>query len=652
VKALFFVIFSSILSHAQINPGEDSLRAAVLAGGTVTFQNSGVIVLTAPLVIASDVVINGEDKTIAIDGNSTTRLLMVNNATLTLKNLTLVNGRTNGVNANAANQSGGSADGAAILANNALVTIENCVLSNNVARGGDALPATIPASGGAASGGAISMVGGKLTIRKSSFLENLCEAGEGIGMAPGKGGAISGKGTDISIAETIFASNKAIGGKTSNWEDADGFPSVGGSGGAIYASGGSIDLSNCQFMTNSAQSKGVSWSFGGGVRIAGGSLVVSNSTFIENSAVGGKSQTSYSFVEGYGIGGGIALETYHDPELGWILATGQLVNSTFVRNSATALGGLYGLQFGARGGGASIAVTAVVGCTFYANTAGIGGALEGDGRVGVTNCTVVANNSLTGPLGSRGYYIDVKNTLMAFNHPDEGTFPYVDYINDFGNNLCAGVMTNLTNLRSRTNANPLLSKLGEYGGQTPTFLLLAGSPAIDAGDSLAAPAADQRGRPRYGAAADIGAVESAPPFSVFGQVSGRLNSSVSVTALSQTINPAATGAFQIAGIPAGMNTFTFSATNLLIRPASTNIDVNADFELKARGFEYQALAYDPDLPEPSFTFAGHGGETWEFSVSNDLTNWTPISTNSFSVDSTYSLTRGDSQQEFLKGTRR
>ena len=41
--------------------------------------------------------------------------------------------------------------------------------------------------------------------------------------------------------------------------------------------------------------------------------------------------------------------------------------------------------------------------------------------------------------------------------------------------------------------------------------LLPGSPAIDAGDTAAVPETDQRGFPRFGSAADIGAFEYWPP---------------------------------------------------------------------------------------------------------------------------------------------
>ena len=59
-----------------------------------------------------------------------------------------------------------------------------------------------------------------------------------------------------------------------------------------------------------------------------------------------------------------------------------------------------------------------------------------------------------------------------------------------------------------TGQDPLLGPLQDNGGPTFTHALLAGSPAIDAGNDGAAPATDQRGTSRpQGLFSDIGAFE-------------------------------------------------------------------------------------------------------------------------------------------------
>jgi hypothetical protein len=69
--------------------------------------------------------------------------------------------------------------------------------------------------------------------------------------------------------------------------------------------------------------------------------------------------------------------------------------------------------------------------------------------------------------------------------------------------------------------NPLLGSLQGNGGTTQTQELLAGSPAIDAGNNTGCPTIDQRGlaRPR-GPACDIGALEVEPPTASTGTASG------------------------------------------------------------------------------------------------------------------------------------
>ena len=59
--------------------------------------------------------------------------------------------------------------------------------------------------------------------------------------------------------------------------------------------------------------------------------------------------------------------------------------------------------------------------------------------------------------------------------------------------------------------NPKLGPLANNGGPTPTMALLTGSPAIDTGSSVFAPATDQRGDPRPQRAIDIGALEITTP---------------------------------------------------------------------------------------------------------------------------------------------
>jgi len=102
--------------------------------------------------------------------------------------------------------------------------------------------------------------------------------------------------------------------------------------------------------------------------------------------------------------------------------------------------------------------------------------------------------------------VNLRNTLVALN-VSSGTNSSPDvvgYFTSLGHNLI-GVIANGSNgfgspgdlLGTASKPlDPLLGELRILGGKTPTYALLAGSPAIDSGDNSGAPSTDQRGVPR------------------------------------------------------------------------------------------------------------------------------------------------------------
>ncbi|MGH2686514.1 MAG: choice-of-anchor Q domain-containing protein, partial [Actinomycetota bacterium] len=109
--------------------------------------------------------------------------------------------------------------------------------------------------------------------------------------------------------------------------------------------------------------------------------------------------------------------------------------------------------------------------------------------------------------------VTMRNSVVAGNVDGSGGTPDCEAVTSLGHNIigddtgCA--VTPATGDQVGTGAAPIDPKLGplaDNGGPTPTHALLAGSTAIDAGGSDAAPT-DQRGVPR--AAPDIGAYELA-----------------------------------------------------------------------------------------------------------------------------------------------
>lgn len=163
--------------------------------------------------------------------------------------------------------------------------------------------------------------------------------------------------------------------------------------------------------------------------------------------------------------------------------------------------------------------------TFAGNTASnAGGGVEttNSGRFTMINVTIAYNIATSGggidvdPTGSGS----LTNTLVADNtattNPDvQGAF------SSGGNNLIGNVGTATGFVGSDlvgTSTNPLSPKIGTLannGGPTKTIALLAGSPAINAGNSAAAASAgittDERGEPRFppggDGMVDIGAYE-------------------------------------------------------------------------------------------------------------------------------------------------
>jgi hypothetical protein len=213
---------------------------------------------------------------------------------------------------------------------------------------------------------------------------------------------------------------------------------------------------------------GLSAGYGGGIDNESGTVTVANSTLSDNSV-------SY---DTYGGGGGI-----HNG------GTMTVTNSTFSGNSAstTMWGGISG---------------------------GHGGGIYNSGAMTVTNSTF-SGNSTTDSFGEGGgiYNIGVlflKNSILA---------------NSTGNDDCYSAVTLASNTHNLiesawsscgspiSHADPKLGRLANNGGPAVTFALLAGSPALDAGDDVVCSAApvnnlDQRGITRpQGAHCDIGAYE-------------------------------------------------------------------------------------------------------------------------------------------------
>jgi CSLREA domain-containing protein len=268
----------------------------------------------------------------------------------------------------------------------------------------------------------------------------------------------------------------------------------------------------------------------GGAIFNSGVLTISNSAILDNLAGRGGDGYDDFFDGGSGGDGGLGGGIYNK-------ATLILTNCTIAGNEAGS-GGFGGDgDFGFGGGGGD---------------GGSGGGIANDGDVTLVNVTISDNYSGFGgfagqPSGRRGQYgsggglynrgfgtITIANSLVADN--DIGA-PTPDANGDFkslGHNLITaddGSQGWIASDLVGTNDSPIDAKIdfvGDNGGPTPTIALLAGSPAIDAGDKTLLPAysitTDQRGYARvYNRLPDIGAFESKSGFSADANHDGKID---------------------------------------------------------------------------------------------------------------------------------
>jgi CSLREA domain-containing protein len=148
----------------------------------------------------------------------------------------------------------------------------------------------------------------------------------------------------------------------------------------------------------------------------------------------------------------------------------------------------------------------------------LGGAIvNGNGTLAILNSTIFGNRAnYAGGIVGEYQPISVKNSIVAGNTAllDSSTHNCAVLVVSHGNNIENAATCPFTAVGDRRNTNPLLGPLQFNGGNTPTQALLAGSPAIDAGNNAGCPASDQRAalRPVDGngdgtAVCDIGAYE-------------------------------------------------------------------------------------------------------------------------------------------------
>lgn len=355
-----------------------------------------------------------------------------------------------------------------------------------------------------------------LTITKGSGF-----TGSGASPVPMVGGGIDNAGT-LNLSDCVVTGNTVTG--------TPGMPSITppftgpglGEGGGIYNTG-SLMVSNCTVSNNTAvgglgagstlAGQGGNAGLGGGIYTNGGSVTIVDSTVSGNLAQGG---TAVGPHNPQGTGG--------DAQGGGLYITGAQVvidNSTLSGNQA----------LGGAGGNGSSPPSGTQTAGDGGNAFG-GGVYVASGTLSVTSGTIADNSSAGGPAGTGGPNtvsfgsgsaggIEIAggtvrladtilaNTATTVAQDVEGPIQSNGY--NLIRNTNGGIFTGNTST-DLAGVNPFLGPLKNNGGPTQTRALLAGSPAINAGDpnyiASGFNATDQRGLPRIvGGRVDIGAYE-------------------------------------------------------------------------------------------------------------------------------------------------
>jgi len=514
--------------EATDTDGKTSLREAVLkanASAGADFIVFDPVVFATPQTITyalgqinvtDSVTITGPAAQVTLDALSVSNHLNVSGfgtLNVAVSKMRFISGQRN---TNALGQNGGS-----IFGSDENLTVTDCIFEFNKS---------------ALAGSAIGLTGGNLTVSKSTFNLNIVEFGFNFA------GAVHYDGPGVvNITDCTFTSNTGE-----------------GSGGALrVANASKLNVVNCTFsvnvstaanfiggamlINNVAQASVTGSTFSGNEQTGGGAggalavlgagtVVVDSSSFTNNKAVGGaggaiwtRSDTTASVTvtrstirqnDASGTdGGGIRIGGNHP-----LIVTGTLI----AENTAAGRGG--GIHFD-KGGTLTMTNSTVSG-----NVAGNSGGgvyfFEMQAASLIQNSTV-ANNTASGVTGGGiamaaalpGGTLTLSSTIVAGNTnpaaPDVsadvatgvfGTFNLIG-VADAGNVTFTGA-----NNQTGTLATPLDAKLdvlASNGGPTQTHALLAGSPALNAGNNLAGLAGDQRGFQRVvGGQTDVGAFES------------------------------------------------------------------------------------------------------------------------------------------------
>jgi len=442
--------------------GPGSLRQALAVahdGDRITFAVSGTITLTSGgLLVTKSVTVSGPGANqLAVDGSQASFVFGVfPQRTVSISGLSIRNAQVG------------------IWNIQGTVSANNCVLSGN----------SFVGLYNYAAGGSD---GASMTVANSIISNN---AGEGaINWLPSDGGGCA----CMTITDSLVSNNT-----DGIFNIGDAFPGAASltvvNSNVSDNNNGGISNQGFGSATATIVSTTVSGNSAGGVLISAGGVTITNSTISGNSTYGGIKARSFflsaanlsvanSTISGNSApdsGGGIYANALGDFSI---------VNSTISGNSAvTSGGGIYNFASSLN----------VANSTITGNSAGSGGGIYNEGSLGAS-------------------VVEISNTILNAGASGENIFNNGGTVTSHGYNLSSDDGGGYLNgPGDQINTDSLLGPLQNNGGPTFTHALLAGSPAIDAGDPIfiPPPSTDQRGCPFdrvFNGRIDIGSFETQPP---------------------------------------------------------------------------------------------------------------------------------------------
>ncbi|HEX8472773.1 MAG TPA: Calx-beta domain-containing protein [Pyrinomonadaceae bacterium] len=499
--------------------GNCTLRAAIqqanatTGADTIGFSVTGTINLTGALPdITDNLTLNGPGSsllTVRRDTGGDYRIFTVESSlVISISGLTVANGRTPDGFAHAFGGGGGAGGG---IVNGGTMTLTDVTLTGNRTGAGGSIGANTSFGGTGGNGGAV-LNYGTLTMTNVTLTGNSTGAGGEAftAGAGGDGGAVCNFGGHLTMSGCVVRGNSTGGGGQSNREGGRG-----GDGGGVYSSFGSLTMTDCTVSENMTGVGGASNGSGGG-DIRGGRGGNGAGIYVEdfatltvltvsNNVAGRGGSAPLGTLGVRGQGGGIYIDH----------GIGSLTNSTVSGNAGSGGSGIYNT-------GDQLVTT--INTTISGNRlTGLGGAVHSGS---LTNCTITANEG-PGVTVNEVFGVTVRavvrNSIIAGN--GGGTGPDVSgNFNSQGYNLVGNVGDasgfNVAGDQVGTSAAPINARLGplaDNGGPTRTHALLAGSPALDAGNNGLAVnrdnnplTTDQRGAgfPRRADAADADTIQT------------------------------------------------------------------------------------------------------------------------------------------------